>query len=180
MNQLPLPLLSRSTPVYNDQQTLLNFYWVNQREKEEKEGKRRREKKRKSLCALLFLYRCSYISFNCRMIQNIKQSTCFLSWTLTWSRPMSILRISASPILSFFEPYNCLPQHRQFPQLFFLPPLLLIGHFPHCFLVQILELIDGLANFLSFLLRRCLCSSLICEKKAQPNSQPNLLFFPFF
>ena len=93
---------------------------------------------------------------------------------------MSILRISASPILSFFEPYNCLPQHRQFPQLFFLPPLLLIGHFPHCFLVQILELIDGLANFLSFLLRRCLCSSLICEKKAQPNSQPNLLFFPFF
>ena len=54
MNQLLLPLLSRSAPGYSAQQIVLNFYWVANKEEEEEEEEE--DNQRKVLCVLSDFY----------------------------------------------------------------------------------------------------------------------------
>lgn len=96
MNYLLLPLLSKSAPGYSAQQIVLNFYFAKKEEEEEENNQR------KSICVLSVFYidRCSYIACKCRTIQKIKPSAYILSWSLTWSGPVAVLRLHYSSFLS--------------------------------------------------------------------------------
>ena len=138
MNQLLLPLLSRSAPGYSAQQRVLNFYSV--AKKEEKEEEEEENNQRKGLCVLSVFYIDVHIQpLNVEQYKNKTKCLHFkLESNLVWTSDSSQVTLLFFSLHLMSNSY--LPQHLRFTQLFLLLLLLLAGHHSsHYFLTQILE-----------------------------------------